>query len=564
MSKKLRTKILAGYIVIVLIFAAIAGVTFTSLQKINREVDDLTSVQFKLYDVNMNLTYNLSERSSIMRAYMLYGKEDYVTQFKSMTDEYNELCKTLISLADTDENRDVVTRSAEWADEINNKLVPAVRKGDAKETVYIGSNISSETQALVKINQDHASNRAQNIDKISKEIAANQTRITVVLFASTGVAMALALILGFLLANSITKPVKKLVIESEKIAAGDLNVEIDVKSKDEIGQLARAFARMAENLNEVLGNINAASEQVAEGAKQVSNSSVDLAQGATEQASAIEELTASIEEISTQTTQNANHANQANSLSEDAKSNAAKGTNQMQGMLKAMEEINEASSNISKIIKVIDDIAFQTNILALNAAVEAARAGQYGKGFAVVAEEVRNLAARSANAAKETTSMIEGSIKKAEGGTKIAKDTAEALKEIVETVAKVAILVNDIAVASNEQASGISQINQGFMQVSQVVQTNSATSEESAAASEELMGQADRLKEQIAKFRLKKTNRAAPRYDEKLSPDVLRDIGNVVDKKKDAQGGGNAERHEEALSGGNKKVALSDREFGKY
>lgn len=346
-----------------------------------------------------------------------------------------------------------------------------------------------------------------------------------------------------------------------EMSDGNLKVSITSDYMGDFIEIKTSLNNIINSFNDILGDMNTASEQVANGSRQVSDSSMALSQGTTEQASSIEELTASIEQISSQTKMNAGNANQANELTEAAKKDAMQGNAQMKEMLKSMEDINESSANISKIIKVIDDIAFQTNILALNAAVEAARAGQHGKGFAVVAEEVRNLAARSANAAKETTDMIEGSIKKAENGTRIAKDTAEALGKIVSGIEKVAELVNDITIASNEQALGIGQINQGIMQVSQVVQSNSATSEESAAASEELSSQAEIMKEMVIKFKLKQNTKAYSRIDE-ISPEVLKMLEDMADKKRD-NSYSKAEAHEK-LSVNKPKIALSDKEFGKY
>lgn len=303
--------------------------------------------------------------------------------------------------------------------------------------------------------------------------------------------------------NFLSQYVGEITSTLEEMGRSNLSQEITTDYLGDFQAIKTALNDINTNLSYTMTDIDVAAGQVEVGARQISDGGQALAQGTTEQASSIQELTASIEEVASETKKNAMRANEANERAIEVRTNAEVGNTQMTKMISAMTDINTSSNDISKIIKVIDDIAFQTNILALNAAVEAARAGQHGKGFAVVAEEVRSLAARSAEAAKETTGLIEGSIDNVSIGTKIADDTAMSLKEILAEIEKVTGLVGDIAQASNEQASEIAQITLGIEQVSQVVQTNSATAEQSAAASEELSGQAEMLKEMVGAFKVK-------------------------------------------------------------
>jgi len=316
----------------------------------------------------------------------------------------------------------------------------------------------------------------------------------------------------------------------EKIANGDLSIVPNILSeRDKVGN---ALTKVVDNLNGMFAEINSATGQVSVGSKQIADGAQTLAQGSTEQAASVQQLSASIGEIALKTKENAEKAERAASLASTIMSNAEKGSRQMSEMTEAVREINQASQSIGKVIKVIEDIAFQTNILALNAAVEAARAGQHGKGFAVVAEEVRNLAAKSAEAAKDTGGLIQNSMEKAELGSRIADETAESLTEIVAGIEESGQIINDIAISSEEQSSGIDQINTGIDQVAQVVQQNSATAQESAAASEEMSSQSTMLESLVAQFKLRNSGLGAPSLPPK-SPTPSAQTSPIVESDND-------------------------------
>jgi methyl-accepting chemotaxis protein len=336
----------------------------------------------------------------------------------------------------------------------------------------------------------------------------------------------------------------------KSLADGDFTFEADGLIKEPLG-------KANENLNQLIRQLNSAADQMNAGAGQVSNASQSLSQGATEQASSLEEISSSLEELGRQTKTNAESANQANQLSNQSKSTAEKGNRQMQEMVAAMNEINDSSQNISKIIKVSDEIAFQTNLLALNAAVEAARAGKHGKGFAVVAEEVRNLAGRSADAAKETAQLIEGSAAKTAKGSDIANLTADALGQIVNDVSQTAQLIGDIAESSNQQAQGISQVNKGLTQIDQVTQQNTANAEESAAAAEELSAQAEELRTMLGQFKLKENYRSKAQV---IKDDTFR-VGRASDLSRNQE---QLAYDNQASYSSQETIKLDDREFGKY
>ena len=311
--------------------------------------------------------------------------------------------------------------------------------------------------------------------------------------------------------RSMTEIVKALIGDinycMEELAHGNFTVKsrnIEAYIGD-YADILKAMRDMKVSMSETLSKIESAADQVNAGGEQVSSGAQALAQGATQQASSVEELAATIQEVSQQVESTASHARTAKKENEQSHQQIGVCFQDMESLLNAMNKIETHSTEISKVIKTIEDIAFQTNILALNAAVEAARAGAAGKGFAVVADEVRTLASKSAEASKSTTTLIEGTVKAVKEGLDLSHETSQALQVVVESSKKVLDAVGLIAGAAEEQTASISQIAIAVDQISSVVQTNSATSEESAAASEELSSQANVLKELISRFRLEDT-----------------------------------------------------------
>ncbi len=549
MDLRIKVKLIIVFCMILVIFLGVAGAQlYTAQQCMNRFTVAHNEYAAPAQDVAKAYAYLNKATAQVEEVHLLTDGAEVLEAAKHAQESLNQ-AKTLAgAVGAAIKDKDVVALfNAAKVDfdayaALVESIINPVLMGHAEDAdvnvVALEAAMSKTEESMLKLDSALLAGSDGEQEKIIADQNKTMTILLIIIIVMVlyGVAMAVVII------RSIRIPLQEMEEVADKLALGDIEVEVKKHHDDEIGRVADSMTAMIANIkkqteaaqqmaagnltyemvpasdkdvlghalkkifddnNHALINMKEAASQVSSGSEQVAAASQALAQGSTEQASSIEEITASINEIAVMTRTNAEDAGKANRIVIEAKEGALSGSEHMRDMMEAMNDINTASENISKIIKVIDDIAFQTNILALNAAVEAARAGQHGKGFAVVAEEVRNLAGKSAQAASETAELIEDSIRKVGKGSKIAEETAEALEKIVEAIDHIVNLTEASAKASNAQATATTQVDQALMQVSTVVQTNSSTSEQCAAASQELSAQAIRLLEMIGYYKLK-------------------------------------------------------------
>jgi methyl-accepting chemotaxis protein len=535
----------------------IGGMSFYLMGRMNDMTNDISTSWLPSVDTARDLTTTLSNirlnELGYLTAISDEVEESSLQYLESEKQEMETLLAAYKGLIDEEELNFYDNANNLWtqyneADEEMMALAKQGRTEDARailegECVGLYNSLNSAFNDIITYNTEGS-------DAATEESLFLYRTATGLMAAVIIVIILVGVFFSFVIIRLIKTPISEIEDAAIKMAEGNLDVEISYTSKDELGVLAAqvrrlirklqviiddenkflakmatgdftvdsiceqeytggfypllvSFRGIAEKLNDTMQQISQSSSQVASGSEQVSNGAQALSQGATEQASSVQELAATINEISNKVNQNADSAQQANVTAGSVSTEMNVSNEKMQQMIQAMDDISNCSNEIGKIIKTIEDIAFQTNILALNAAVEAARAGTAGKGFAVVADEVRNLASKSAEASKNTSVLIENSLKAVENGTQIVNETAQSLLQALNAVSEMTEIIGQISEASSTQADAISQITMGIDQISSVVQTNSATAEESAAASEELSSQSQLMKSLVGRFKLK-------------------------------------------------------------
>ncbi|WP_323493736.1 methyl-accepting chemotaxis protein [Undibacterium sp. 5I1] len=379
-------------------------------------------------------------------------------------------------------------------------------KGEEAQVELLG-NADVANKVTSNLNEHAKFNESLGNERANSAVVARKNAFNFSLVISL-LAIIVVTGLGVWVTKVIVNAIHEAINISEAVAAGDLTTDIKITSNDEMGKLLQALKNMSDSLKNIVGEVRTGTDQITAASTEIATGNLDLSSRTEEQASSLEETASSMEELTSTVKQNADNARQANQLAVSASEVATKGGNVVSQVIQTMSEINDSSKKIVDIIGVIDSIAFQTNILALNAAVEAARAGEQGRGFAVVASEVRNLAQRSASAAKEIKTLIDTSVEKVDTGTKLVDQAGLTIQEIVQSVKRVSDVVSEISAATQEQTAGIDQINIAITQIDETTQQNAALVEQAAAAAASMQEQATNLTQVVSVFKINSVNSA--------------------------------------------------------
>ncbi len=509
-NMKMGLRLGLGFGLVLVLMTALAILGLSSMNRIQQHLDEIANSTMVKIRLANSMRDSIQASATAVRNVALLVDEDgmdvEVQRVASARKKYDESAQQLAGMSGDDAGKALLAK----IDQARKLTVPGVDKvfalakdnKNAEGTLVWRAEVRSQEKGWLEALDDMV--RIQEKDAAADVAIAQSAyqgaRLMVLLLAVAAIALGAGT--AWFITRSITRPLKQAVDAAERVANGDLTSNIEVTSKDETGQLLQALKGMNENLRKIVSEVRTGIDSISTGTKQIASGNADLSQRTEEQASSLEETASSMEELTSTVKQNAENAKQANQLAISASAVAVKGGAVVSQVVSTMSSINESSKKIADIISVIDGIAFQTNILALNAAVEAARAGEQGRGFAVVASEVRNLAQRSAAAAKEIKALIGDSVEKVGTGTKLVDEAGKTMEEIVTSVKRVTDIMSEITAASQEQSAGIEQVNQAITQMDQVTQQNAALVEEAAAAAESLEEQAQNLAQAVSVFKL--------------------------------------------------------------